>query len=161
MPAEFSFEVESRLNAPAARVWSAAATMAGVNYELAPLVRMTAPAQFRAAPIDEWEARPALFRSWILLGCWLPWDLHSFGMEALEPGRAFREKSSSWQQREWRHDRSVEPLEADSCLVRDRVRFRPRFGPAGRLALPIFRAIFRHRHRRLLRRFGRAPAPQL
>ena len=42
-------------------------TLTGVNAELSPLVRMTAPAAFAQRPLQEWPERDHLFTSWILL----------------------------------------------------------------------------------------------
>jgi ligand-binding SRPBCC domain-containing protein len=60
-------------------------------------------------------------------------------------------------QRVWEHERWVEPRDG-GCVVRDRLRFEPRLGLPGKWVEPVIRAIFRHRHRRLRRRFGGRPA---
>ncbi len=149
-----TFSITTELNAPASVVWAGVATMRGVNYELAPLVRMTAPAAFRERSIDEWQPGSPGFSSWILLLGLIPFDRHFFGMERVEPGRSFAERSASLLQKEWRHERSVEPIAPGRCRLTDRVTFEPRLPLVALFLLPIFRFVFQHRHRRLRARFG-------
>jgi hypothetical protein len=56
--------------------------------------------------------------------------------------------------RVWEHERTLEPVGAGDCRVRDRLSFEPRLPGTGPLLERIVRATFRHRHRRLGRRFG-------
>lgn len=149
-----TFTITTDLNAPASVVWARVATMRGVNDELAPLVRMTVPAEFRERSIDEWQPGAIGFSSWILLLRLIPFDLHFFGMDHVEPGRSFAERSSSLLQKEWRHERTVEPIAPGRCRVTDRVTFEPRLPLVAWLLRPIFRFVFQHRHRRLRARFG-------
>lgn len=81
-------------------------------------------------------------------------DLH---IEAMAPGVGFAERSSMLTMRRWHHDRSVRPTGPMSCTVLDRLAFEPRV-PVGAVAESIVGALFRHRHRRLRRRFGDAGA---
>ena len=60
-------------------------------------------------------------------------------------------------QRVWEHERTLEPA-GGGCLITDRVRWEPRLGLPGRPLRPLIGFFFRHRHRRLRRRFGGAPA---
>jgi hypothetical protein len=59
----------------------------------------------------------------------------------------------------WRHERWVLPLAGRPgwCAITDRVSFEPRLPGLGSLERLIISALFRHRHRRLWRRFGRTP----
>ena len=56
----------------------------------------------------------------------------------------------------WEHERTVEPA-GTGCLITDRVRWQPRLGLPGRPLRPLISFFFRHRHRRLRRRFGGSP----
>lgn len=154
---EGSFEVSSRLAAPAADVWAFATTAQGINEELMPIARMTVPrglgADFGIADV---VAPRRLGRSWLLLGGVVPFDWDDIGIEAIGPGFAFRERSTMFSQRAWDHDRTVEPLGERACLVTDRIRFEPRVPAIAPLLRPVFQFTFRHRHRRLRRRFGAA-----
>lgn len=154
---EGSFEVSSRLAAPAVDVWAHATTAAGINEELMPIVRMTVPRglgdDFALADV---AAPQRLGRSWLLLGGLLPFDWDDLYIRRIGPGFAFEERSTMLSQRRWDHDRSVEPLGEHACVVTDRIRFVPRLPWLAPLLRPAFRFTFGHRHRRLRRRFGAA-----
>lgn len=158
MPArEGSFEVSSRIGAPAAEVWAFATSAAGINEELMPIVRMTVPRglgdDFAVADV---VAPRRLGRSWLLLGGLIPFDWDDIGIEQIGPGFAFSERSTMLSQRAWHHDRRVEPLGEGACTVTDRIRFVPRVPALASLLRPVFVRTFRHRHGRLRRRFGAA-----
>lgn len=142
---------ESDLAGAPADVWAAASCLRGVNRELGPWLRMSGPQDLSLE-----ELRGRTHSSWLLLLGVLPYDRHRLGFESIEPGRGFAERSSSWTQRAWWHDRTLEPLVRGGTRVTDRVRFEPRvrlLGPALRWTVD---RVFRHRHRRLRRRFGTA-----
>lgn len=150
----FGFSFETRLRAPAADVWSHATSIAGVNRELFPLARMTAPAGGR---LDSASIVPGrrVFRSWILALGVLPVDYDDLTFVEFQEPHRFLERSPMLTQRLWEHERTVEPA-GEGCLVRDSVRFDPRIAALGRLQLPVFRLVFANRHRRLARIFGAA-----
>ena len=149
------FEIHSDLPIDA-DAFLGAFDLRAVNYELGPLVRMTAPAAWRERPIVDWPSGERLFVSWILLFGFLPIDRHVFGLEEVWPERGFSEVSTSTSQRSWRHVREVVALpDGRGCRVTDRIDFQPRL-PLGAAVLPIYRAVFAWRHRRLRRRFGPA-----
>ena len=134
-------------------VWARISTMAGVNAELGPLFRMTFPDRFaRIDPADVPLGR-RLFRSWVLLFGLLPVDYDDIAFERIEPGRGFREVSTMLSQRRWVHERRIDPVDG-GCRVVDRIQFEPRIPGLRWLFLPILRATFRHRHRRLRAAFG-------
>jgi ligand-binding SRPBCC domain-containing protein len=147
--------VQTRLAAPAGEVWDRISTFEGVNDELRPWMRMTAPAHIRR--LDPSQVRPGerLFRSWILLLGVVPVDYDDITLVSVEPGRGFHERSSMLSMRVWEHERTLEAVGEGSCLVRDRVTFEPRVPGTAGLVRPVVAALFRHRHRRLERRFGR------
>jgi ligand-binding SRPBCC domain-containing protein len=150
---ERAFTVASVVAAPPDVVWARVASMAGVNDELWPLLRMTHP-----AGMDRLDAQPIamgerLFRSWLLLFGLLPVDYDDLAFEAVEPGRGFRERSVLASQRVWRHERTLEPV-AGGTRVTDRLAFVARLPGTGALYGAILAAVFRHRHRRLRRAFA-------
>lgn len=148
----YSFEIESRLRAPADRVWEHASSFAGINRELWPF-RMTHPQSIsRLDPELIPLGRPA-FRSWILLFGILPVDYDDFTFVELKPGRGFSEVSRLMSAREWRHRRTIEPL-PDGCLLRDEIEYLPRIRLAGPLLSRIYRSAFNRRHKVLRRLFG-------
>jgi ligand-binding SRPBCC domain-containing protein len=75
----------------------------------------------------------------------------------LEPGRGFLERSSMLSLRVWEHERTLEAAPG-GCLVTDRLRFEPRLPGTTGVARATVAFLFRHRHRRLRRRFGGTPA---
>lgn len=159
---EHRFEVASVVAASPETVWARVSTMAGVNAELMPLVRMTYPAHFaRLDPALVPLGRRA-FRSWLLLFGVLPVDYDDLCLVRVDPGRGFLESSTMLSQRRWVHERTLEPVPG-GCLVTDRVRFEPRVRLAGPVFRPIFRLAFRWRHYRLRRAFrspGRLRGPE-
>jgi ligand-binding SRPBCC domain-containing protein len=144
-----AFRVSSRLAAAPGDVWERVASIEGVNAELAPWVRMTLPegAELRAGPLG---------RSWILLAGLLPIDYDDVVLESYAPGRGFRERSTLGSASAWWHDRTLLGLPGGGCRVVDEIRFTPRAAALGGLQAFLFEAMFRWRHHRLRRHFGRA-----
>jgi hypothetical protein len=152
-------EERSRLDVDRERLWARITTPAGVGDELRPLLRMTVPPRLRGGlgngglPTGE-----VLGRSWILLFGLVPIDYDDITVVRLDPGRGFLERSPMLSQRFWQHERTLDDAPDGTCVVTDRVEFEPRLPvPAAWLA-PVVRTVFRHRHRRLRRRFGGRPA---
>ena len=143
--------VQVTLRANRSQVWAAVSTVGGNNRELAPFVRMTDPTD--GAPFDAEPWRLGAPVSWQLLFGVLPVDRHRIELVPLPDGGGFRESSSSWWHRVWRHERTLLDDPA-GCVVRDSVEIEPRL----RLSAPIeewaIRRLFRRRHRLLQRRFG-------
>jgi ligand-binding SRPBCC domain-containing protein len=148
-------EQQSVVPASPETVWERVSTFEGVNDELRPVLRMTAPARVRGLDPSEVVLGERIFRSWVLLFGVLPIDYDDLTLIALEPGRGFHERSRMLSMRVWEHERTLSP-EGTGCLVRDRLSFEPRLPGMGPLLERIVRATFSHRHRRLRRRFGYA-----
>jgi ligand-binding SRPBCC domain-containing protein len=152
MKSHSAIQVSSTLSATASEVWKQVSTMRGVNHELMPLVRMTAPAASVSVPFTALPTQRAAFSSWLLLFGILPFDLHRLRLDEVWEG-GFHENSTSLVHRVWRHDRSVK-AEETGCTVTDVVQFEPRIPLLGYVLLPVVRHIFQHRHRRLKAMFG-------
>lgn len=151
-----SFEISTHLFAPAQLVWQHATDMTGVNSELQPLLRMTVPAGLTGATIADLPLGRPAGRSWLLLFGLVPVDFDDLTIAERGPGYRFLEKSVMLTQSCWEHERRVRALD-EGCIITDRLCWRGRIPPLGtlyRLAVPI---LFRHRHRRLRRRFGGPP----
>ncbi|ROH93307.1 hypothetical protein ED208_01935 [Stagnimonas aquatica] len=144
---------ESRLAAAPETVWASASTMAGVNAELGPWVRMSYPAERAALDAQAVPLGELLFQSWLCVFGLIPFDRHALVLEQLYPGIGFDERSSSWMQKVWVHRRRIEAIPG-GCRVSDELEIAPRL----RLQAPLVRwlvaALFRHRHRRLRARYG-------
>jgi ligand-binding SRPBCC domain-containing protein len=145
-------EVASTLSASPREVWEAASSMDGVNYELGPWLRMTAPPGLRIDPADVVPGE-RLFRSRLLLLGVLPVDYDDLTFVRVDEGRGFLERSPMLSARVWEHERVIEPSGA-GCRVTDRVRFVPRVPFTAPVHRRVVAAVFHHRHRRLRRRFG-------
>ena len=158
MPARSAeISVSSRLGARTDRVWDRIVTPAGINDELRPLLRMTVPRGVERLDPASIELGKPIGRSWVLLFGLVPFDYDEITLVRLEEGRGFLERSRMLSQRVWEHERTLEPTADGGCLITDRVRWEPRIPLPGALLRPLFRAVFRHRHRRLRRRFGGVP----
>lgn len=144
----------SQLAASPLDVWAAVSTMDGVNAELAPLVQMTVPQQARGLNLADAPLGCVAFDSWLLAFGLVPFDCHHLQLERIEPGRGFLERSTSWLQALWEHERTLTPLPGGGTELRDRVRFEPRISSAAPLTSMAVAHIFRHRHARLRERFG-------
>ena len=145
----------SRLARPASEVWNVVGTMRGVNAELGPWLRMTVPAEADKLRIEDAEVGKELFASWVLfLG--VPIDRHYLKLERVDRGRGFTEKSHSWTESRWVHERTVVPAGRDACVVTDRLELTPRLRALTPLLVRVVTAVFQHRHRRLRKRFGEA-----
>jgi ligand-binding SRPBCC domain-containing protein len=147
-----SFEVASVVPAPVDAVWERVTTFEGVNDELMPIVRMTCPPELRRIDPAEVPLGRTWFRSWILLFGVVPFDWDDLRLLSIEPGRGFHEDSTMLTQRRWVHRRDLAPVDGGT-RVRDRIDFEPRVPGLGALLGVVFRAVFRHRHRRLAAHF--------
>jgi ligand-binding SRPBCC domain-containing protein len=149
MPIPIELDFVTRVGAPGAEVWAVASTMDGVNAELGPLVRMTVP-KGAAGRIGDGVS----FRSWLLALGILPLDRHSLVVERVIDGGGFDEESTSWLQQRWRHERRITDHGDGTSTVADHLVVVPRIAISRSLVATMVGQVFRHRHRRLVRRFG-------
>jgi ligand-binding SRPBCC domain-containing protein len=145
--------IRSRLGAPPKTVWERVITPEGVNEELRPLLRMTVPRGLDGFGIEDVRPGERIGRSWVLLFGLVPFDYDDIRLERVDPGRGFLERSRMLSQRLWEHERTLEPLDG-GCALSDRIAWEPRLPLPGTLLRPLIALVFRHRHRRLRRRFG-------
>ncbi|HXQ88378.1 MAG TPA: hypothetical protein VN733_01955 [Solirubrobacterales bacterium] len=142
--------VASELNASAEAVWARAIDPDGINYELAPLMRMTVPRGVEDFGLDDPEPGH-IGRSWILLFGLVPFDYDDITVVRAEPGRGFLERSTMLSMRLWEHERTLEPLGDGRCRITDRLAWEPRVPLPGAWLRPLIRFVFNHRHGRLRR----------
>ena len=145
------FSRSSELSVPPAVVL-ADLTLAEVNAELAPLLRMTAPENWSTRPVHSWPTGQTLFNSWILLFGFIPLDRHSFRLAKADRESGFDESSMSLINSEWQHRREIVAI-AGGCRVTDRVAFKTRIPGLGYLLEPVYALVVSHRHRRLRERY--------
>lgn len=127
--------------------------MDGVNRELSPLIRMTAPPEWSNKAIVEWPTGTVLFSSWILLFGLFPIDRHKFFFQSIDRHLGFTEESSSLTNKLWRHRRSFDRT-GSSCRVTDTVEFQCRLPLLAYILAPVYRLIFKHRHKVLRSYYG-------
>lgn len=151
MPA---FTLSSELGIAPDAFW-AGMSMSAVNAELLPLIRMTCPPEWRRASLERWITGRVLFRSVILLFGVVPVDVHSLRLERIHPGQGFLERSQSWVNSLWQHER-ITTATPKGCIVTDSIVVQGRVPFITTLLLPVYRLVFRHRHRRLEALYGRA-----
>ena len=109
--------VEVTLRAGRSEVWAAVSTVGGINREVAPFIRVTDPTD--GAPFDAEPWRSGTPVTWQLLFGVIPVDRHRIELVALPDGGGFRESSSSWWHRVWRHERTLlDDPGAASCATR-------------------------------------------
>jgi ligand-binding SRPBCC domain-containing protein len=143
----------SMLLAPRAEVWDRVSTARGINDELWPLFRMTAPRSLREGGLDQVEVGQRICRSWVLLLGVLPVDYDDITLVRLEAPAGFLERSKMLSQRVWEHERTLDEV-PDGCVLTDRITYVPRLPAPDRALRTLYRGVFRHRHRRLRLRFG-------
>lgn len=153
------FEIASSLRAEPAAVWERAMSAEGINAELGPLLRMTTPRGLESLDLHGLEPGP-LGRSWLLLFGLIPVDYDEIGLERIEPGRGFLERSTMLSMRLWEHERTIEAGEEGGTTIVDRLAWEPRLPLPGRLLRPLIATVFDHRHKQLRRHFGGAPLPR-
>jgi hypothetical protein len=136
VPTHYALTFSSDLDAPVEAVWEVVGTMRGVNAELAPWLRMTAPPEAANLRIEDAPVGQPLFASWVLLGGVVPIDRHYFMLAEVERGRGFVEESTSWTERRWEHRRHLEPRGERGCTLTDRLTFTPRLRGVGAAVEP-------------------------
>lgn len=141
-------------------VWCLVSTPAGINAELRPLLRMTAPRQMRADSLDEVDLGRCLGRAWVLFAGAVPVDFDDVCLVERESGRRFLERSATGAASVWQHERLVEPT-AGGARVTDTVTYtvRRHLRPVRRAFRCVVAGIFRYRHGRLRSLFATDPTP--
>jgi ligand-binding SRPBCC domain-containing protein len=152
-------EISTVVAAPQPVVWERIAIFEGVNHELGPWLRMTAPDAMRTIGPEQVPLGRRWFRSWVLLLGVIPVDYDDLVIVEIDPGAGFLERSRMLTMKVWQHDRRLNP-EGQSTRVTDRLTFTPRRLVPKPLARSVVGFLFRHRHRRLGAWFSASgPAP--
>ena len=149
-------EVSSVVAADAERVWRDATSLAAINAELMPLLKMTSPRRWSGRTLDEVPLGQRLFRSWLLLLGVIPVDYDDICIIEIGPGYRFLKRSEMMSASTWEHERIVVEELPGTCRITDRVRFTARWLPLGPLLRGFVPRVFAHRHSR---RTPRAATP--
>jgi ligand-binding SRPBCC domain-containing protein len=147
---------ESKLHAPAERVWEWIISVKGIRAEMWPFFLMTAPKGVQS--LDDVQIAPGkrMFRSYVFLFGFLPIDYSDMTLLELKSGQGFIEQSPMGSMKLWRHERKIVPCSSDASaiLLVDRLTFQPRM--AKRLVDWFIRRVFIHRHEVLKANLGGA-----
>ena len=147
------FEVESDLSVEPAKLYRELLNISGVNRELAPYIKMSAPKQWSVKPICEWPVGEFLFYSRVTLFGLIPIDSHGFKFSTVSES-GFSETSKTFMHKEWNHTRSIVKADEGS-KVRDHIEYKSKLGFFGYILMPVFKAIFKHRHNKLKAKYGK------
>jgi len=150
---DFTFSVESTINADRATVWKHVTQMKNVNAELMPYARMTYPADKAEIGGREVPFNQTLFTSIVFLFGFIPIDVHYLKFDKIVPGFAFYENSTTWTHQYWKHTRTLTE-NVKATIVRDEVHFCPKVIFLGFLFLPLLKFVFGNRHKQLAKAFS-------
>jgi hypothetical protein len=142
-----SFEMETQLAVSSSELAHDTLNMSGVNYELGPLLKMSAPDLWQSKSITEWPTNQNIFSSNILLLGLIPIDRHFFNFKTVD-SFGFKENSKSLMNSLWSHERLIKSAGSGS-VIKDVIIYQSKLGIVGNLFMPIYKAIFKHRHNRL------------
>lgn len=140
----------STLPVDRAALWEGITAMEGINDEMRPWLTMGAPAGVRGLQDVPLVTGEPLFRSQLKLFGLLPVGYSDLTLLSLTAQQDFVEASPMTGMRSWRHERRLEDSGTD-CTLHDTLVFEPQLLP--KVTSAIIRAFFRHRHRRLRRRY--------
>ena len=147
-----TLELEVTLPISATQLSNDLLSMDGVNAELWPYLKMTTPKDFCANPIDQWPINKNIFTSKVLLLGVLVFDIHQFKFKSVSK-MGFNESSQSLLNSVWCHDRSLKKHDSHT-IVRDVVHYQCRFNLLGWLLKPVYKMLFKHRHKRLIKKYA-------
>ena len=140
----------STLPVDRATLWQAITSPQGINHEMRPWLTMGVPAGIHGMQDVTLDPGAPVFRSTIKLFGLLPVGHSDLTLLSLTAQQGFVEVSPMTGMRSWRHERRLEDRGTD-CTLHDTLVFEPQRLP--KVTSVIIRAFFRHRHRRLRRRY--------
>lgn len=154
MSGVISLNFESKLYAPAERVWGWIISVKGISAEMWPFFRMTKPKGIQSLQDLQISPGVRMFRSYVFLFGFLPIDYSDMTLIELKKGQGFIEQSPMGSMRLWRHERHIVPSPEDSraVLLIDDLTFSPRV--AKRLIGRFIRRVFIHRHEVIRKNFN-------
>jgi hypothetical protein len=148
-----SFKTETQLAVSVNELAHDSLNMSGVNYELGPLLKMSAPDNWQSKPITDWPTNQNLFISTILLLGLIPIDRHYFNFKTID-SFGFNENSKSLMNKLWSHERKIKSNGSGSVIT-DVIIYKSKLGILGNLFMPIYKALFKHRHNRLRAKYSK------
>jgi ligand-binding SRPBCC domain-containing protein len=148
---KYSLEFTSQLSATSSEAWDWITSFDGISREMKPYMRMSRPSGVNSLQDIAFEPGQRLFRSWIYLFGFVPFDFSDLTLIRVDEGLGFVEQSNMGSMRFWRHERRLIP-NIDGCVIIDTLEFEPKL--LGALVYRIVQSFFRHRHRQLKKYLG-------
>ncbi|OUZ12140.1 hypothetical protein BHE97_02805 [Aeromicrobium sp. PE09-221] len=144
------------VDAPIERVWERVTSPAGINDELAPILSMGMPRDYRDATVATVPVGVPLGKAWLRLGGIVPVDYDDLMIVELDPPHGFHERSTMLAARTWEHRRRLARIGETKTHVTDELTIEPRLPVPARVPRMIVTSLFKHRHRRLAAHFAAA-----
>ena len=140
----------SDLGAGIERVWAHVASLEGVNLEMAPWLRMTAPPGTGLPEAASGEVLPLRIAG----PAGLPLGTYPLRLERMTEGEGFLERTRMLPFLTWQHERLIEPAPGGGTRLTDRLGWEWRAHRFDRAFARGTLGFFEHRHRALRREFG-------
>ena len=138
------FTFQTIVSAPTEEVWEWITSLKGIQKEMMPYFKMTAPRGIKTIHDVKIELEKPLFRSYIFLFGFLPFGYDDMTLIEYSEGKGFIEQSPMTSMKLWRHERTIEKVEKGT-MITDQVTFIPRH--ASKLVANFLHRVFRHRHK--------------
>jgi ligand-binding SRPBCC domain-containing protein len=149
----YTFTIQSAINADKATVWQHITQMKNVNAELMPYARMTCPKHLAAFGDNNVPLNQTLFKCVVLLFGFIPIDIHHLRFDKIDYGTAFYENSVTATHRYWKHTRTLTEHNGKT-IVKDELHFSPRIPLLGPMLLWYIKKTFQNRHKKLKQYFN-------
>ena len=131
------------VSAPIEEVWDWITSVKGIQKEMMPYFKMTAPKGIKNINDIKIELGKVLFRSHIYLFGFLPIGHDDMTLIEYSEGKGFIEQSPMSTMELWRHQRDIIAVD-NGTMITDQLTFKPRH--ASNLIGKFMRRVFRHRH---------------
>lgn len=149
----YEYEFRTEVKASPEEVWEHASTMAGVNMELSPIIRMTYPQRCASLNAESMNKKNGYVTSWILLFGLIPVDRWVMHFVEFGPRFRFLERSKVCSMKFWEHERNIVGCNGGALII-DRIRFIPIMKPLAPIVARMMRTVFINRHRNLKKIFN-------
>ncbi|MFX1273959.1 MAG: hypothetical protein ACFFBP_02355 [Promethearchaeota archaeon] len=138
-----NLKFQTIVSAPIEEVWEWITSLKGIQKEMWPYFKMTAPKGIKNIKDLKVELGKVLFRSHIYLFGFLPFGHDDMTLIEYSEGKGFIEQSPMTSMELWRHQREIETVDTGT-MITDQLTFKPRH--ASQLIGKFMRRVFRHRH---------------
>ena len=138
------FTFQTIVSAPMEEVWDWITSLKGIQKEMMPYFKMTAPRGINSINDLKIDLGEPLFRSRIYLFGFIPIGYDDITLIEYSKGKGFIEQSPMTSMELWRHQRNIEEVE-EGTMITDQLTFKPQH--ASKLVGRFLKHVFRHRHK--------------